>query len=137
MLKRAIEKELVPYCISRQIGILAYSPLERGILTGKIRPGHVFKEGDHRSKLVFYKDENIRRTNAFLDKILPIADARQVTLAQLVLRWTIEQPGITVALVGARNAMQAEQNAGAINCKLTTEELQLISTALSELQLAE
>ncbi len=135
MLKRGIEKELVPYCIRHQIGILAYSPLERGILTGKIKPGHVFAEGDHRANLVFYKEENIRRTNLFLDKIRPMAEARNVTLGQLVLRWTIEQPGITVALAGARNAQQATQNAEAVNCNLSPEEIHFINKELSQLTL--
>lgn len=135
MLKRAIEKELVPYCINEKLGILAYSPLERGILTGKIRLGHVFTEGDHRSKLVYYKHENIRRTNLFLEKIRPMAEVHQVSLAQLVLRWTIEQPGITVALAGARNAAQAAQNAGAVQCKLSPEEIQFINRELAKLEL--
>jgi aryl-alcohol dehydrogenase-like predicted oxidoreductase len=68
MVKRGIEKELIPYCIENNVGILAYSPLERGLLTGKIKPGHVFADGDHRVKLQYYTNENIKRTNAFLIK---------------------------------------------------------------------
>ena len=135
MVKRGIEKELVPYCIQNNVGILAYSPLERGLLTGKIKPGHQFADGDHRSKLIYYSNENIQRTNGFLDKIKPLAKVKNVLLSQLVLRWTIEQPGITIALAGARNAEQAIQNAKAIELKLEPEEIQFITDALNRLEL--
>ncbi len=88
MVKRDIEKEVVPYCIENNISILAYSPLERGLLTGKLKPGHHFAEGDHRAGLYFFKDENIRRTNALLDKLRPMAKEKNATLSQLVIRWT-------------------------------------------------
>src|SRR5450432_1837203 len=114
MLNRGIEKELLPYCIGHKKAILAYSPLQRGLLTGKIRPGHLFEEGDTRADSRFYKSENIIRVNAFLDALRPLAADKKATLSQLVIRWTLERPGITIALVGARNAGQAIQNAEAI-----------------------
>jgi aryl-alcohol dehydrogenase-like predicted oxidoreductase len=135
MVKLDIEEAVVPYCISQNISILAYSPLERGLLTGKLKPGHVFLEGDHRAGLYFFTDENIQKTNAFLDKIKPIADKKSATLAQLVLRWTIEQQGITIALAGARNEKQSTENAGAANIDLSSEELAFIAGELSLLQL--
>src|SRR5690606_1596983 len=67
MVKRGIEAELVPYCLEHGKSILAYSPMERGLLTGKMKPGHAFGEGDHRAALYFFSDENLQRTNAFLD----------------------------------------------------------------------
>ncbi|WP_153801122.1 aldo/keto reductase [Foetidibacter luteolus] len=135
MVKRDIETELVPWCIQHNKAILAYSPLERGLLTGKMKPGYKFSEGDHRAALYFFKDENLARTDAFLQKIKPLADEKNVSLSQLVLRWTIEQPGITIALVGARNAQQAILNAKAIEAKLTADEISLITTELNALQL--
>lgn len=135
MVKRDIEADVVPYCKQNNKAILAYSPLERGLLTGKIHPGYQFAEGDHRKSLYFYKDENIARTDAFLQKIKPLADRKQATLSQLVLRWTIEQPGITIALAGARNAGQAVQNAKAVNVKLSQEEIDFISRELGSLEL--
>ncbi len=135
MVKRDIEKEVVPYCIEHNKAILAYSPLERGLLTGKMKPGYQFGEGDHRANLYFFKDENLRRTDAFLQQLQPLANDKKATLGQLVLRWTIEQPGITIALTGARNAAQAIQNAAAANLQLSNEELNFISKELSELQL--
>jgi len=135
MLRRDIEKETVPYCIKNNLSILAYSPLQRGVLTGKLKPGHHFAEGDNRSTIHFFNDENIQRTNEFLEKIKPIAVEKNVTLSQLVLRWTIEQPGITIALVGARNGEQAIQNAKAANVKLTVEEIKRINKELAGLSI--
>lgn len=135
MIKRDIEKETVPYCLQNNLSILAYSPLERGLLTGKMKPGHRFAAGDHRVNLYYFKDENIARTNNFLGKIKPLAKEKNATLSQLVLCWTIEQPGITIVLAGARNATQATENAGAVRVKLSKEEIAFITSELDKLAL--
>lgn len=135
MVNPKIEQDVIPYCLANKKSVIAYSPLERGLLTGKITPGYKFQEGDHRAGVRFFKEENIIRTNAFLDKIKPLAESKGVSLGQLVLRWTIDKPGITIALVGARNAQQAVQNAKAIEVKLTAEEMGLINTHLSDLEI--
>jgi aryl-alcohol dehydrogenase-like predicted oxidoreductase len=135
MVKRDIESELVPYSLEAVKSIIAYSPLERGLLTGKMKPGYKFEEGDHRANLYFFKDENLKRTNDFLDKLRPLAAEKNATLSQLVLRWTIEQPAITIALAGARNAEQSVQNARAVDVKLNKEELSFITALLNELHL--
>lgn len=134
MVKRDIENEVVPHCIANDKSILAYSPLERGLLTGKMNPGYVFQEGDHRAGLRFFTDENIRRTNEFLRKIKPLADEKNITLAQLVLRWTINMPGITIALAGARNAEQAVSNTKAADVRLSEEEMDMINLHLGFLE---
>ncbi|MRX45774.1 aldo/keto reductase [Pedobacter puniceum] len=136
MVKRDIEQEIVPYCLAHDKGILAYSPLERGLLTGKMKPGHVFNQGDHRAGIYFFKDENLVKVDAFLNKIKPLADERNMLVSQIVLRWTLEQPGITIALVGARNAKQAVENAKAARVQLSKEEIKFISTELDKLQLS-
>src|SRR5690606_35977233 len=100
MLRRAVDQTIVPYVLEKHKGILAYSPLERGLLTGKIKENHHFNEGDHRAGLPFYQKENLVKVNRFLSIIEPIAKEKNASLGQLVLRWTIEQPGITVALAG-------------------------------------
>ncbi|EEO28007.1 aldo/keto reductase [Oxalobacter paraformigenes] len=133
MINRGIEAETVPYCIEHNKAILAYSPLERGVLTGKIKPGHVFAEGDHRADYRFYTDENLVKINAFLEKLKPLAEAKNATLAQLVLRWTIDRPGITIALAGARNAAQATANAHAVDIALDPDEIAFIDENLPEI----
>ncbi|MFC3200156.1 aldo/keto reductase [Parapedobacter deserti] len=135
MVKRGIEAELVPYCIENDKSILAYSPMERGLLTGKMKPGHTFAAGDHRANNYFFSAENLRRINIFLEKIKPIADSKEISLSQLTLLWTLAQPGITVALAGARNAEQAVQNAKAIDAALSPDELAFVTAQLDQLAL--
>ena len=135
MVFRDIEKELVPYCMEHNKAVIAYSPLQRGLLTGKIKPGHQFNEGDTREGNRFYTDENIQRINNFLDNLRPLAAEKKATLAQLVIAWTLVQPGITLALVGARNPEQAIQNAKAGDIKLSMEDLQIINDQLYKLAL--
>ncbi|MCF8362298.1 MAG: aldo/keto reductase [Prolixibacteraceae bacterium] len=133
MVNRKMEVETIPYCIENGKSVLAYSPMERGLLTGKMKPGHKFQEGDHRASNPFFTDENIRKVNTFLEKIKPIAESHNATLAQLVLRWTIERKGITIALAGARNAQQSVQNAKAANIQLTREDFDFISREVLKL----
>ncbi|PWD99990.1 aldo/keto reductase [Marinilabilia rubra] len=133
MVNREIEDETLPFCLKNNKAILAYSPLERGLLTGKMKPGQTFAEGDHRKFHPSFKDESIKKTNAFLKDIMPLADAKNITLAQLVLRWTLEREGITIALAGARNADQARQNAKAGEVHLTVDELEFINQKIVKL----
>ena len=135
MVKRDIEQDLVPYLIENNKSVLAYSPLQRGLLSGKIKPGHLFAEGDTRIDQPYYSDQNITLINAFLQKIKPLADDKKATLSQLVIRWTIEQPGITIALVGARNAAQSVENAKAAQLKLSSDEINFMNAELDKLKL--
>ena len=135
MVRRNIEDDLIPYVIKNKKSILAYSPLQLGLLTGKMKPGYKFADGDHRSGLHYFADENIKRTNAFLEEIRSLANDKKITFGQLVIRWTLEQPGITITLVGARNPKQAEENAKAGDIKLSKDEVNLISDELEKLQL--
>lgn len=122
LIQRKIEKEILPLCRERGIGVIVYSPMERGLLTGSVPPDRVFPPGDHRSGHKFFTPENRRRVNDSLDKVRPIAERHGVSLAQLVINWTIQEPGITAAIVGARNAEQAEHNARALSFRLSPEE---------------
>jgi aryl-alcohol dehydrogenase-like predicted oxidoreductase len=135
MILRDIEKELVPWCIRHKKSIFAYSPLQRGLLTGKLKPGHTFSEGDHRQELNYFSGENIRRVNSMLEELKPLAASKKASIAQLVLRWTVDQPGITIALAGARNTEQAVQNAKAADIKLSAEELSFITEQVRSLEL--
>ncbi len=132
MVFRDIEQELVPYSMQQNKALIVYSPMQRGLLTGKIKPGHQFNEGDSRVGVRFYTPESITSVNAFLDELRPLAKDKDATLAQLVLRWTVDQPGITVALAGVRNAAQATENAKAVSIKLSGEEIEFINGVLKK-----
>lgn len=127
MVNRDVEESIVPWCIAHHKSVLAYSPMERGLLTGKIKPGYSFQEGDHRAKLPRFQLPYLQRVDGLLEKLRILANEKKATLGQLVLRWTIERSGITVALAGARNAAQAVENANAINIQLTKEEIDIVS----------
>jgi aryl-alcohol dehydrogenase-like predicted oxidoreductase len=133
MVNRGIETETVPYCMEQHMAILAYSPLERGLLTGKMKVGQHFAPGDHRARNPYFTDESISKTNAFLEKISPIASKKRASLAQLALRWALQRPGITIALAGARNKAQAIQNAEASGWSLSADEMEFINSALEEI----
>ncbi len=132
MLRRGIEAETVPYCTAHGQGILAYSPLERGLLTGKFTPGHAFNEGDTRAGERFYQPGNMMRVNAVLGMLKPLAEEKDISLVQLVIGWTLRQPGITSALVGARNPEQAVHNAKGADVAFTAEEFKFIESRLAE-----
>src|SRR5690606_34634232 len=129
MINRGIEKDVIPQAMERGLGIIPYSPMQRGLLTGKIKPGHQFNEGDSRKNNLFYTDENVRRTHTLLEEIKPIAEKHNASLAQLVINWTIHRPGVACVLVGARDEQQVADNAKALDFTLSEEELDIITTA--------
>ncbi len=135
MVLRDIEKELVPYCLQNGKGILAYSPLQRGVLTGKITTGYPFNPGDHRPQTPYFKEPNLSRINEFLKRIEPIARDHGITLAQLVIAWTIKQPAVTSALVGARNAKQVKENLKAGEIDIGEGDILTINNYLEDLSL--
>lgn len=136
MINRRIEKNLVPQALEKGLGILPYSPLQRGLLTGKIKPGHDFNEGDSREGSLYYTEENIRRANALLEKIKPIAEKHHASFAQLVLNWTMQRPGVACVLAGARDEKQVQDNAKALSFTLSQEELDSITAAADSFSLA-
>ncbi len=135
MVNRGIEKDLIPYCIERNVGILAYSPLQRGLLTGKVTIDYKFKDDDHRKDNPFFTLENRKKVLKLIEKLKPIAESHNATISQLVLNWTVHRPGITAALVGTRNVKQAEENFSSLNFTLTEEEINKINKYVEETEL--
>ncbi|HKL37752.1 MAG TPA: aldo/keto reductase [Bacteroidales bacterium] len=135
MVKRNIESDIIPWVLQNNKGVIAYSPLQRGVLTGKYSPGSQLAEGDHRKNSSYFKADNIRKINDFLGKIEPVARDHNASLAQLVLYWTIHQPGITIALAGARNPRQVEDNARTADISLSDQEMKTINNYLENLEL--
>ncbi len=106
--------------------MLAYSPLANGLLTGKLRPDRQYGPGDLRKANPRFQPESVARINALLVQLRPIAERHGATIGQLVIAWTIAQPGLTCALCGARDARQAAENAAAGSIVLTADEIETI-----------
>jgi aryl-alcohol dehydrogenase-like predicted oxidoreductase len=137
MINRGIEKDVVRQALEKKLSIVPYSPLQRGLLTGKIKNGHKFGEGDTREGNRFYKPENIDGANALLQKLKPVADAYGATLSQLVINWTTRQPAMDCVLVGARDETQVKENVKAMELKLSEADLTLIDKAVTEFKMVE
>lgn len=127
MLDRDLEPTLFARCRQEGIAVLAYSPMAMGLLTGKITPERQFEANDQRSWSPRFTVENRRKVAALLDKLQPYADAHGMTLAQLVLDWTVQCGSVAFTLVGARNRKQAEENAVGGEGRLTPEAVADIS----------
>ncbi len=132
MLNRSIEHELIPFALEHQIGIIAYSPLERGLLTGKYTgQASGLSQTDHRNSY-FQKFEEAK-LKALLHTLEDIAASYRCSITQLVLAWTMAQKGITTVLGGARNRAQAEHNAKALQISLNEHDQQTIRLFLEQL----
>lgn len=136
LVAREIERDVLPWCRDHGVGLLVYSPLEQGLLSGKVSAQRAFPQNDGRHKRGTFTAENRARVNALLEQVVrPIAERRQATVAQVVLSWTAAQPGITSAIAGARTSEQARENAGAGALVLESGELAAIRRAFEGLRL--
>ena len=135
MLQRQHEADNLPYCHDHKVAFLAYSPMALGILSGKIGSNHQFGAGDVRSGNAWYQKENRSKVDALLNVIQSVAETKNLTIAQTVVAWTLEQKGCSHALVGARNADQAIANAKAGDVELTEEEIRVIRKAVDQTKL--
>jgi len=133
MLDREAEAELLPYCADNNVGVIVYSPLHQGLLTGAVTMEREFGEGDQRNWKPWFKPQNRRRVLEFLEKVKPIAEEHDRTLAQVAINWCLCQRGITAAIVGARTPEQVEENAGGTGWSLSDDELARIRGWLEEL----
>ena len=113
MLFKNIETDILPYCVKNNISILAYSPLEHGLLTGKITMETQLDESEFRSGTPWYKPENRKKVIDMLGGWKSLTKKYNCTVSQLVIAWTIARPGVTHVLCGARRPGQAEENAKA------------------------
>jgi aryl-alcohol dehydrogenase-like predicted oxidoreductase len=129
MVKREIEHTLLPICIRHGVSTLSYSSLALGLLSGKIGPERVFTGDDQRKDNPRFSQSNREKVAALMAEILPVAEAHGATVAQLVIAWTLQQPGITFSLCGARNPDQARENAKAGRIRLSPDDLKTISEA--------
>jgi len=130
MLKRDIEKEVVPYALKNDLSIIAYSPMERGLLTGKYENITALNAEDHRNN--YFKRFDFAAVKKLTDNLADLASKYDATAGQLVLAWTFHQPAVAAALAGARNAQQAEENAKAMALSISDNDLTLINGWLND-----
>lgn len=131
MLQREIEREVVPWCQENQVAIVAYWPLMKGLLAGRIRRGFCFDPQDKRQTYSQFQGEEWERNQQLLDRLDDLAADFEVTLVTLVLAWTLAQPGITCVLCGAKRPWQIQESAAAMNWTPTTEQLARIDEVLA------
>ena len=132
MLQRDIEEEQLPWLIENGIAAVVYWPLMKGFLAGRLKRDHQWDPKDGRQKYPVFFGEEWDKTHDFLDKLRPIAKDAGLTIAQLVIAWTIQQPGITAALCGAKRPEQIAETAAAMGRELTTEQMAAIDKAIEE-----
>ena len=115
MLQQEIQSEIVPWCIANQISVIAYWPLMKGLLAGKLRRDHVFDPLDKRTAYPMFSGLPWNRNQDFLDELFEIARETGEPLVKLVVGWTANQPGINSVLCGAKRPSQIRESAEAIN----------------------
>ncbi|NKB53370.1 MAG: aldo/keto reductase [Rhizobiaceae bacterium] len=129
MVKRDIESTLLPDCAKNDVSMLSYSSLSLGLLSGKIGPDRKFDGDDLRKDNPLFSIANRQRISQLMDEIAPICSAHNATSAQIIIAWTLQQPGITFSLCGARNPQQANENADAGHIELSQDDIRKINTA--------
>jgi aryl-alcohol dehydrogenase-like predicted oxidoreductase len=130
MVHRDIEADLLPLCVANNVSVLSYSSLALGLLTGKIGPDRTFNGDDLRINDPRFTVGNREKVAAFAKEIAPVASAHDASVAEIVIAWTLAQPGITFSLCGARNAQQARENARAGALHLAAHELDAVTAAV-------
>jgi aryl-alcohol dehydrogenase-like predicted oxidoreductase len=130
MLQRDIEAELLPWCRQREISVLVYWPLMKGLLGGKLRGNETF-ENDSRHNYPMFQGEEYRKNLALVEDLRAIAAESGHTVAQLVIAWTIHQPGVTAALCGAKRPDQLRETAASADWQLSDQDLARIDEALA------
>ncbi len=120
---RGVETDQLPYCIDHNLTVMAYSSLAQGLLTGKFDAKHCFPDADIRSKNKLFRPPLYNTALAALAELNPIAKRHHTTIGNLALAWLLAQPQ-TTAIVGVRNALQAQENAKAADVHLSAQDLQ-------------
>ena len=128
LLAREIEKDTVPLCLEKKIGIIAYSPLASGVLTGKYHKKTKFKDWRSKGIIGTFTGEGFVDNISKVDRLREIAREEGKTCGQTAINWVLRQPGLVTALVGVKNSSQMEENIKAIgwqpskeNCKKIEE----------------
>jgi aryl-alcohol dehydrogenase-like predicted oxidoreductase len=129
LLQREIGAAIIPWCRERGIAVVVYWPLMKGLLAGKLRRGWQFDPADRRLDYPMFRSPEWDWNQDLLDELETIAIAERVTIAQLVVGWTIRQSGITAALCGAKRPGQIEETAAVQNQFLSPAALAAVEAA--------
>jgi len=134
MLERDIEEELLPYCAEHDIGVIAYSPMQSGMLTGKYDRESIeaMPEEDWRKDSKHFTEPELSANLRLIEGLRPIAERNDKTLPQLAIAWVLERPEVTAAIVGARKPEQIEETAVAGSWDLSEKDLEEIEALLEK-----
>lgn len=132
MLQRDIERDRLPWCVENHVSVMVYWPLMKGLLAGKLPRNHQFAPEDGRQKYPMFHGEEWEKNQDFLEQLRTLAEEYQLTIPQIVIRWTIQQTGITCALCGAKRAAQIEENAKTMNFELTPIQMETINGIIQQ-----
>jgi aryl-alcohol dehydrogenase-like predicted oxidoreductase len=132
MLRRQIENEILPYCLRENIGVVAYSPMQAGILSGKFDMTKLAAD-DWRRSNKFYQEPRLSRYLEFVEKLRPIASRYNKTVGQLAVAWVLNNRAVTSAIVGARFASQVKDNIHASGFILSKSDQEMINSELNDI----
>lgn len=127
LLHREIEEELLPFCEDNEIGVIAYSPLGSGLLTGKFAEDWIFEKGDHRAEHPDFQGETFKRHLQIIETLKEYAAARECTITQLAIAWVLAHPEVSSAICGARRDMQIDEIVEALDFPLRQAEVEEIN----------
>ncbi len=134
MLAREVESELLAYCAANNIGVVAYSPMQKGLLTGKFSRERVenLDESDHRRRDPDFQEPRLSANLELAEALRVLAGKRGRTVAQLAVAWVLRRPEVTAAIVGARRPSQIEETAAAAEWGLSQEDIETIDALLEQ-----
>jgi len=134
MLDRNIEEKQVPFCTEKGVSIQAYSPLEQGLLTGKIGMDYRPSENEYRNYIPWFRQDHRKKILDMLNGWKPLTGKYGCSTAQLVIAWTVGRPGITFVLCGARKTSHVKDNVKAAGIKLEDEDAARMTTDVERLK---
>ncbi|MFH1008635.1 MAG: aldo/keto reductase [Candidatus Latescibacterota bacterium] len=124
LVNRDAEEELLPLCRNEGIGVVSYSPLARGVLSGKYRAGQPYPEESRaaRGNTRIFEAEMREESFQVADRLRPIAASHGATLTQFALSWCLANRLLTAVIIGPRTMAQLDDNMGCLNCQITPED---------------
>ena len=130
------EREIIPTLEELGIGLVPFSPLGKGFLTGAVKRGQTFASNDFRSKVPRFEQENIDKNMVLVDFMIEIAQRKSCTLAQVALSWLMAQKPWIVAIPGSTSWGHLKENFAAADIAYTDEEMRDINQRLSQITLS-